>query len=429
MSEATTGLPMLVALAAAVVLFAVQAGLSIALLAVTSLSRVALHRLVNGSPALAFLEAMREPSSRHRAAAALMRQLCLLGGALLLALVASSRGWPLLAGLAVSAAAVVGVVVLEVFLTRLVAIWDPRRALRLAAPLVRASHLVLFPVVRGLGMVLERVAAAHPQTDEEREEEQEEEVEAFIEVGEREGILEAEEGEMMRSIVDLDETLVREIMTPRTDIVALAESTTLGEARRVILDAGHSRIPVYRDSIDNVIGVLHERDVLRASTEASDDRPIADSVRKVMFVPETLSVASLLEEMRLRKHIGLVVDEYGGVSGLVTLEDVLEEIVGEIRDEHDREEALVAQDADGSWVINASAHVDELEERFGVQFEERDFDTVGGLVVTELGRVPIPGETIRVQGLEIEVLESDRRRIRLVRIRPGHTTDEAQVGR
>jgi len=427
MSDAITGLPMLAALGAAAVLFALHAGLSIALLSVTSLSRVALHRLVSGLPGLAFLEGMRKPSSSQRAAAALMRQMCLLGGALLLAVAVRSGGMRLPAGIALSAAAVVGVLVLEDFLTRLVTIWDPRRALRLAAPLVRLSYLVLYPVVHGLGIVLERAAAVHPLTDEERDEEQEEEVEAFIEVGEREGILEANEGEMMRSIVDLDETVVREIMTPRTDIVAVAESTTLGEARRVILEAAHSRLPVYRDSIDNVIGVLHERDLLRAGTEAADDQSISRWTRKVIFVPESLSVASLLGEMRLRKHIGLVVDEYGGVSGLVTLEDVLEEIVGEIRDEHDREEALVVREADGSWVINASAHVDELEERFGVQFGERDFDTVGGLVVTELGRVPSSGEILHVQGLEIEVLDSDRRRIRLVRVRPETPTDEAQV--
>ena len=129
---------------------------------------------------------------------------------------------------------------------------------------VVAKYLVLFPLVRPLRFVVEMLPVSQPATEEEREEEQEEDVEAFIEVGEREGILEANEGEMMRSIVDLDETVVREIMTPRTDIVALPEATTVAEARRVILEAGHSRLPVYRDSIDNVIGVLHERDLLQA---------------------------------------------------------------------------------------------------------------------------------------------------------------------
>ena len=206
------GLPILAAIAAAALLFAVHAGLSVALLTFTSLSRVALHRLANGSSRLVFVKSMRQASSSHRAAAMVMRQLCLLGGALLLGLAIRSAGWPLPRGIAIGVATMAGALGLEILVTRFVAIWDPRRAVRWTAPLVRFSHFVLYPVVRVLGLLLEKVAAAHPVTDEEREEEQEEEVEAFIEVGEREGILEATEGEMMRSIVDLNETLVREIM-------------------------------------------------------------------------------------------------------------------------------------------------------------------------------------------------------------------------
>ena len=182
-------------------------------------------------------------------------------------------------------------------------------------------------------------------------------------------------------------------MTPRTDIVALPEDTTLADARSLVLEAGHSRIPIFRDSIDNVVGVMHERDLLRASGEQRDGEPVGTLARPVIFIPETLSVGELLSEMKNKKHFGLVVDEYGGVSGLVTLEDLLEEIVGEIQDEHDSEESLVRRQEDGSWLIDASTHVEELEERFGLSFEDRDFDTVGGLVVTGFGRVPSAGET------------------------------------
>jgi CBS domain containing-hemolysin-like protein len=185
--------------------------------------------------------------------------------------------------------------------------------------------------------VWEALARGQYASEEEREEEQDEEVEALIEVGEREGLLEAEEGEMMRGIVDLDETLVRELMTPRTDIIALAAETTVKEARRAFLEAGHSKLPVYHESIDNVVGVLHSRDLFLAWDEGQEEGPVGQYLRPTTFVPETLTAAEMLAEMRQKTQIAIVVDEYGGTAGLVTLEDVLEEIVGEIRDEHDDE--------------------------------------------------------------------------------------------
>ncbi len=416
------------ALGAAFLLLLVECALGVALVAVSGLSRVALQRMSNGGTRrLAFLAGMREPHSSHRAAASLVRQLCLLGVALLVAWTAQGAGWirPRLVPFAV---AFVAVMLLDITVSRLLALWEPRAALRWTAPLVLAAHAVMYPVVRPLRLLLDRFAVSQPASDEEREEQQEEQVEALIEAGQREGILEATEGQMLRSIVDLDQTLVREIMTPRTDIVALPAETTVAQARRAILDAGHSRLPIYRGSIDNVIGVLHERDVLRAAEERREEEPIGDRARPVIFVPETLTVAELLSEMRIKNHIGLVVDEYGGVSGLVTLEDLLEEIVGEIRDEHDREEPQLQPQDDGAWVIDGAVHVEELERLFGVRFEERDFDTVGGLVVTGFGRVPASGEVLRVQGLEVEVLEADRRRIRRVRVRRGGAPEVARVG-
>jgi magnesium and cobalt transporter len=312
---------------------------------------------------------------------------------------------------------------------RSVALWDPRTALRRLGFLVPPTHALLFPAVRPVVFLLQRLGSRQVANDEEREEDQDEEVEALIEVGERDGILEAKEGEMMRSIVDLDATRVREIMTPRTDIVAVPTTSTVGQARDAVLKAGHSRLPVYRETIDDIVGVLYARDLLRAWEDGAADRPITPYMREAMFVPETLSVADLLSEMRLKTHIALVVDEYGGVAGLITLEDLLEEIVGDIRDEHDLdEEALVRAEADGSWVIDAAAHVEELEQRFGVEFEDRDFDTVGGLVVSHLGRVPEEGERLAIQNLEIEVLQADRRRIRRVRVRAVPAPDRAHAG-
>jgi len=421
----------LLALGAAAVLFLLDLAYSAVLVAVSALSRVALHRMSSDlSPRLAFVESLREPQSPHRVSVSIVRQLCLLGGALFVAVAARGAGWGFPAATGVAAAALFGVVIAEAFAARLVALWDPRLALRGLAFLVVLARWLVYPLVQPLVALLSRTERVQQiPADEERLEEQEE-AEALIEVGEREGILEANEGQMMRGIVDLDETHVREIMTPRTEIVALPLETNVADARRVILEAGHSRIPVYRETMDNIVGVLHERDLLRAWEEQKqpDKQAVTHYLREPMFVPEPLSAAQLLSEMRVKTHLALVVDEYGGIAGLITLEDLLEEIVGDIRDEHDDEETLVHQEEDGSWSLNAAAHVDELAELFDVEFDDRDFDTVGGLIVSRLGRVPTRGETLRVKGLFFEVLDSDQRRIRQVRVRRDSGTNEARVG-
>jgi CBS domain containing-hemolysin-like protein len=249
------------------------------------------------------------------------------------------------------------------------------------------------------------------------EEPPEEAVEAYFEAGEREGIMEADEGRMMRSIVDLGDTRVREIMTPRTDIEALPFGATVGEARAALLHATHSSMPVFRDSIDSIVGILHIRDLIRAWDEVSDDNPVTPFLRPAFFVPETQMVDDLLERLRTTSNIALVVDEYGGVAGLVTMEDIFEEIVGDIRDEHDTEEEQIRRLDDRSWLFNGLVHVSELEELFGVEFDNRDFDTVGGLVVAKLGRVPSVGETVIMEGLELKVEEADTRRVYQVRVR------------
>jgi len=403
----------------AAVLLLLQLTLSVALVASSTLSRVALHRLAGESHGrLAFLAELRDPYSTYRAAAALLRQLSLVGAMALLVLGARAAGWSIPALVGGGLAALLGALLVDTMLARWLAPWGPRIALKATAPLVRLARTGLYPVIAPVQRVAEMIGR-HPQNGEDRsEEEQEEEVEALIEVGEREGLLEAEEGAMMRGIVDLDETRVREIMTPRIDIVALPGETTVAQARRKLLEAGHTRMPVYRETIDNVVGVLHARDLVRAWEDGNEQGSIEGYLRDVIHVPEQLSAADLLSEIRLKTKMVIVVDEFGGVSGLVTLEDLLEEIVGEIRDEHEQEEEdLIQRDADGSYVVHATAHVGELEDRFGVEFDERDFDTVGGLVISAFGRVPTAGESVETQGLSIEVLEAGPRRILRVRIK------------
>jgi CBS domain containing-hemolysin-like protein len=417
MSEPWSAGAVAAGLAGAGVLFLLDLALSVMLLSLTSLSRVALRRLSQESGGrLKFLEDIKTIASIHRSAVHTVRQTSLLGGIALVAWTVDGAGVPYAGAAAALVGAFVGIFLMETFVARLIALRDPRAAVRATAVLVRPVYAVTYPVLAPIHAAFRRWAGE--VEDEERgDDEADEEVEAFIEVGEREGILEPAEGEMVRGIVDLDETRVREIMTPRTDLVALAADAPVSEARRVALREGHSRFPVYQGTIDNIVGVLHVRDLLRAWEEGWDDAPVSGFARPAVFVPETRTVAELLAEMRAGSHLALVVDEYGGLAGLVTIEDLLEEIVGDIRDEHDDVEADVQPQPDGSALVSGLAHVEELESAFHVEFGEREFDTVGGLVTATLGRVPEAGESLEAHGLRIEVLEADPRRVFRVRVR------------
>ncbi len=415
----------LAAAAGAAVLVVLDLFLTIALVAGNALSHVSLHRLdADLGTEDRFLRELNSPVSRYRTSAYFARQICLLGTcALLIAmgnLLDVRRGLTL----AVMAVALVVVLLVEVLLARLIASRGARSALRRLIPLLRAVRLLTLPLVGPVQAVLSRFGEVQSGDAVNLEEPPEEAVEAYFETGEREGIMEAEEGRMMRSIVDLGDTRVREIMTPRTDIEALPFGATVGAARVALLHATHSCMPVFRDSIDSIVGILHIRDLIRAWNEGSDDEPVTPYLRPAFFVPETQMVDELLDRLRTTSNMALVVDEYGGVAGLVTMEDIFEEIVGDIRDEHDSEEEQIRRVDDESWLFNGLVHVGELEERFGIEFENRDFDTVGGLVVACLGRVPAKGETILVQGLELKAEEADNRRVYQVRVRRAGGKDQ-----
>jgi CBS domain containing-hemolysin-like protein len=403
----------------AVVLFVLDLALSVMTLSASALSRVALRRMnTESGNLLPFLEEFKTVPSSHRAAIHTLRQLSLIGAVGLSGWIFAACGfpWGWWGGIAVGA--VIGSLLVETVLARAIALRDPRLALRFTAILVRPVHALTYPVLAPVHAAFRRWAGTIAD-EEESDEDADEDVEAFIEVGEREGILEKSEGRMVRGIVDLDTTLVREIMTPRVDVVALHAKASVAEARRVALSAAHSRFPVYGESIDNVVGILHVRDLLRAWEEGWGDAGIGGLVRPTVFVPETRTVAEVLAEMRTRAHVALVVDEYGGFAGMVTLEDLLEEIVGEIHDEHEREDASLQAEDDGSWLVSGGAHAEELERVFGVDLGERDYDTVGGFVTAALGRVPVKGETFEHAGLTVEIVEADPRRVRRVRVHAG----------
>jgi len=243
-------------------------------------------------------------------------------------------------------------------------------------------------------------------------------VPAVAEPTEEEALIEGDGRRLIQSIVDFGDTLVREVMTPRPDIVAIRADATLDELRALFREQEYSRIPVFQENLDNILGVIYVKDLIQLTGTEGTAHPIAGLVRPATFVPETKRVPELLKEFQRKQvQLAIVVDEYGGTAGLVTLEDLLEEIVGEIRDEYDVETEPVVEEGNGSWVFSAKVSIDEIRERLGVEVEPQGSDTVGGYVLTRVGRVPTVGEVFELDGLLVEVLEAERRRIHKVRLR------------
>lgn len=247
----------------------------------------------------------------------------------------------------------------------------------------------------------------------------------FLETGQQEGLIQHDERRLLQSIVDFGGTIVREVMTPRPDIVAIREDATLDELRARFREDEYSRIPVYKENLDNIVGLVYVKDLISLTGTPGEERPITTLMRGAYFVPETKKVADLLREFqREQVQSALVVDEYGGTAGLVTVEDLLEEIVGEIRDEYDVESEPVLDEGDGNFVFSGKVDVGEVVERFEVTIERDGFETVGGYLLARLGRVPAVGERFEVDGLIVEVLEGERRRITKVRMRRAAPVDE-----
>jgi putative hemolysin len=266
---------------------------------------------------------------------------------------------------------------------------------------------------------------------EDEEQDTEDDIQALIDVGEAEGILEEEEGELIHSILEFGDTRVNEVMTPRPDIVAVPAGATVRQARDVMIESKYSRLPVYRDQIDNVEGLIYVRDLLERWAEDNVDGPIATLVRPVYFVPETKPVAELLEEMqKAHVQLSIVVDEYGGVSGLVTVEDILEEIVGEIEDEDIAGEELeeIVERGEGCYEVVGSTEIGKIERLFDMEIDTDDFTTIAGLVINESGKVPPPGERLTFRGLEVEVLEADERRIGRLRVKRAESQNSNENG-
>jgi CBS domain containing-hemolysin-like protein len=232
----------------------------------------------------------------------------------------------------------------------------------------------------------------------------------------RSGVVEAAEREMIESVFDLGDTIVREVMVPRTDVVVIERGKTVRQALNLLLRSGFSRVPVIGESTDDVLGVVYLKDLVKKERAESGggSLKVEECMRPARFIPESKPVDELLREMQSELgHIAVVVDEYGGTAGLVTLEDLVEEVVGEITDEYDREAPAVEALPDGSLRVTARLPVEDLEDRYGVQLPHEDVDTVGGLMASLLGRVPIPGATVAVNGLELVAESAKGRRNRI----------------
>ncbi|HEV3217018.1 MAG TPA: hemolysin family protein [Vicinamibacterales bacterium] len=226
-----------------------------------------------------------------------------------------------------------------------------------------------------------------------------------------------EERKLLKSIVDFSDTLVREVMTPRPDIVAVDSDATLEELKALFREQEYSRIPVYKENLDNIVGFVFLKDLVLLEAAPAGDQSITSFLRPAHFVPETKPVTDLLREFQQQRvQSAIVVDEYGGTAGLVTLEDLLEELVGEIRDEYDVETEPIVDEGNGSFVFSGTVDVDEIVDRLKVAIEREGFESVGGYLLSRLGRVPAIGETFEIDGLNIQVVEAERRRIRKVRI-------------
>ncbi len=324
--------------------------------------------------------------------------------------------------------------VFEHLLPLLIVRRNPERVLIRLLPTFKLFERILKPITLSLvGLIATlRPVRREPGTEAEHaggeSSEPDHAAHAYLEAGEQEGLIEREERRLLESIVDFGDTLVREVMTPRPDIVAVPIEATLAELRQLFGEQQYSRVPVYKETLDQIQGFVFIKDLVRLAEGSPSEQVVPRLLRPAFFVPETKRVSELLKEFqRQQQQIAVVVDEYGGTAGLVTLEDLIEEIVGEIRDEYDVETEAVQDEGNGSYVFSGRAGIDELAERLGVEIESDGFDTVGGYLVTTLGRVPAAGEIFEVDGLHIEVLDVERRRVGHIRVRRSQPAPQAQA--
>jgi CBS domain containing-hemolysin-like protein len=400
--------------------------------ALTNISRLRLRQLLDrGVPRAQAINDLLDNPRRFTTTLLFINTICLLtiGSLALYASNHFTMWWShvLVVGIAAVIVLVFGVAVPKALALRnperaALALYAPANAMRRAvAPLVAIAALVARPFVRLLGG---RTAPAGPFVTQE-------EMRMLVNVGEEEGVIQQEEEELIHSIFEFGDTVVREVMVPRPYIVAVEDTQTIAEAADVALESGHTRLPIYKESIDNVLGVATVQDLLRALRLGETDSPVTRVMRPAHYVPEAKKVDELLRELQKgRMHLAIVVDEYGGTAGLVTIEDLLEEIVGEIQDEYDVEPQMTEVVNENEVHMDARVDLDDVNELLHVNWEAEDSDTIGGFVYEKLGRIPNPGDKVQVGQHTITVLSTEGTRLKqlsIVRERPPNEQSENGV--
>jgi len=324
-------------------------------------------------------------------------------------------------------------VVFRQIIPRFITWRSPETKLMFLLPFVRPLYAVVSILVNPFVSKIKSKELQKLETtttpDSTEEKDDDEDFQALMEVGEAEGIIEEKERELIETMVEFSETKAGEIMTPRSEICALPMDATVKQARDLIINEKYSRLPVFRDSVDNIEGILYVRDLLNAWSEGKEDQKISNLLRPAYFVPETKSASELLKNMQTNHvQISVVIDEYGGVAGIVTVEDIIEEIVGEIEDEDIEEEEIIEiiEGEDGYFDVLGSTEIGKIERLFDMEIEDDDFSTIAGLVTSEVGYVPKQAEKLTIRGLDIEILRADEKRIHLLRLRKASDEEKSE---
>jgi putative hemolysin len=388
--------------------------------AMANISRLRLHQLLDrGMSRARTLSALLNDSRLHTVLRAANLAVAVLLAALLVGVLAPLRlDLPAVSGLVI--VMTLFAVMLGLLAPQAIAVRHPERVALLLIPYLTAVRTIVGPLLAFLYWLARPIArlldsgheTGHYLTAEEMRELGDSEEPATDES--------AEEQEMIQQIFEFGDTVAREVMVPRTDMVTAEDTEVIPAVVDRILDCGHTRLPVYHETIDNIVGIVNAKDLLRALRQGQPERPLVEFVRPAHFIPETKKVADLLRDLRShRLPMAIVVDEYGGTAGLVTIEDLVEEIVGEIQDEYDVEPALLEELSPTEWRCDARLPLDDLNDLLGTQLEGADVETVGGLVQERLGRIPAVGDSITEGDIVITVLSTEGLRIKQLNIRRG----------
>ncbi|MGM0500995.1 MAG: hemolysin family protein [Bacillota bacterium] len=289
---------------------------------------------------------------------------------------------------------------------------------------IEICYYLFYPVVKGLSFLVQLVnkdghaPGTKPFISEDK-------IRRFLAVGVREGVIETDERQMINSIFEFDDITVKEIMVPRIDMVCIEINDSLEELRDIVIQMGLSRIPVYNGTIDNIVGIVYAKDLLPLLKEDKDEMTIQKIMRPAYYVPESKKIDNLFSELKKEKiHMAIILDEYGGTAGLVTIEDLLEEIVGDIQDEYDEEDKLIEINEQNEAVVDGRADIDEINDELNISLPEEDYETISGFILSMLGYVPEEGEKIEFEDLIITVVQIIQRRISKVQIQKGSNGDD-----